>query len=87
MLDEETGLDPPYAKLRAAEGLDSADFFVTGYWIWGRILENLATVGYDSSNMMVASYDWRLAFHNLEKQDRYFSKLKLSINNYMQEIG
>lgn len=68
MLDSETGLDPPNFKIRAAQGLDAADFFVTGYWIWNRILENLAAVGYDTGTMMVASYDWRLAYPDLEKR-------------------
>ena len=47
MLDKETGLDPPGIKLRAAQGFDAADFFITGYWIWNKILQNLATIGYD----------------------------------------
>lgn len=34
MLDKYTGLDPPGVKLRAAQGFDAADFFITGYWIW-----------------------------------------------------
>jgi phospholipid:diacylglycerol acyltransferase len=34
MLDKETGLDPPGIKLRAAQGFDATDFFITGYWIW-----------------------------------------------------
>lgn len=35
MLDKYTGLDPPGGiKLRAAQGFDAADFFITGYWIW-----------------------------------------------------
>ena len=45
MLDKETGLDPPDIKLRAAQGFDATDFFITGYWIWNKILENLATIG------------------------------------------
>jgi phospholipid:diacylglycerol acyltransferase len=35
MLDKQTGLDPEGGiKLRAAQGFDAADFFITGYWIW-----------------------------------------------------
>lgn len=34
VLDKETGLDPPGIKLRAAQGFNAADFFITGYWIW-----------------------------------------------------
>jgi phospholipid:diacylglycerol acyltransferase len=33
MLDKHTGLDPPGIKLRAAQGFDATDFFITGY-IW-----------------------------------------------------
>lgn len=29
MLDKHTGLDPPGIKLRAAQGFDAADFFIT----------------------------------------------------------
>jgi len=34
MLDPVTGLDPPDAKVRAAEGIDAASSLVQGYWIW-----------------------------------------------------
>jgi phospholipid:diacylglycerol acyltransferase len=34
MLDPETGLDPPGAKIRAAEGIDAASNFLQGFWIW-----------------------------------------------------
>ncbi|RFU29111.1 hypothetical protein B7463_g7221, partial [Scytalidium lignicola] len=80
MLDKETGLDPPDGiKLRAAQGFDAADFFITGYWIWNKILENLATIGYDPTNSFTASYDWRLSFANLEVRDQYFTRLKMYI--------
>lgn len=76
MLDKNTGLDPPNIKLRAAQGFDAADFFITGYWIWSKILENLATIGYDPNDSYTAAYDWRLSYPNLEVRDHYFSKLK-----------
>ncbi|GLA15692.1 hypothetical protein AnigIFM62618_002238 [Aspergillus niger] len=76
MLDKETGLDPPGIKLRAAQGFDATDFFITGYWIWNKILENLATIGYDPTNAFTAAYDWRLSYPNLERRDQYFSRLK-----------
>jgi phospholipid:diacylglycerol acyltransferase len=82
MLDKITGLDPPGGiKLRAAMGFDATDFFVTGYWIWSKILENLASIGYDPTNAYTASYDWRLAYGNLEVRDAYFSRLKLHIES------
>ena len=79
MLDPETGLDPPGIRLRSAQGFEAADFFVTGYWIWNKVLENLAVIGYSPDNMFSAAYDWRLAYLDLERRDGYFSKLKAQI--------
>ena len=80
MLDKQTGLDPAGGiKLRAAQGFDAADFFITGYWIWNKILENLATIGYDPTNSFTAAYDWRLSYANLEVRDHYFTRLKMYI--------
>ncbi|KAL5118416.1 phospholipid:diacylglycerol acyltransferase [Pleosporales sp. CAS-2024a] len=79
MLDKDTGLDPPGIKLRAAQGFDAADFFITGYWIWNKILENLATIGYDPGNAFTAAYDWRMSYMNYEKRDQYFTRLKSHI--------
>lgn len=76
MLDKRTGLDPPGIKLRAAQGFDATDFFITGYWIWNKILENLASLGYDPTNSFTAAYDWRLSYPNLEVRDQYFTRLK-----------
>ncbi|TQS35072.1 hypothetical protein Golomagni_04518 [Golovinomyces magnicellulatus] len=80
MLDKRTGLDPEGGiKLRAAQGFDATDFFITGYWIWNKIIENLATIGYDPTNSYTAAYDWRLSYANLETRDQYFTRLKLYI--------
>ncbi|CAA9956961.1 hypothetical protein PTNB73_04152 [Pyrenophora teres f. teres] len=79
MLDKDTGLDPPGVKLRAAQGFDAADFFITGYWIWNKILENLATIGYDPGNAFTAAYDWRMSYMNYEIRDQYFTRLKSHI--------
>jgi phospholipid:diacylglycerol acyltransferase len=79
MLDKTTGLDPEGIKLRAAQGFDAADFFITGYWIWNKILENLATIGYDPSNAFTAAYDWRMSYMNYEIRDQYFTRLKSHI--------
>ncbi|KAF4595799.1 Lecithin:cholesterol/phospholipid:diacylglycerol acyltransferase [Ophiocordyceps camponoti-floridani] len=79
MLDKKTGLDPPMVKLRAAQSLDPSDLFNTCYWIWDRIMENLAAIGYDPTNLNMATYDWRLSFPNLQVRDQYLSRLKSSI--------
>nr|ODN93004.1 phospholipid:diacylglycerol acyltransferase [Cryptococcus depauperatus CBS 7855] len=78
-IDLETGLDPPGFKIRAAQGLDAASEFIQGYWIWQKIVENLATIGYDTNSMDMAAYDWRLAYYNLEIRDAYFTRLKSKI--------
>ncbi|KAJ4483601.1 LACT-domain-containing protein [Lentinula aciculospora] len=82
MLDPVTGLDPPDAKIRAAEGIDAASSFIQGYWIWSKIVENLAAVNYDTNNLHLAPYDWRLSYWNLEERDGYFSKLKTTIEGF-----
>lgn len=75
MMNSTTGLDPDGIKLRPAYGLEAADFVIGSYWVWGKIIENLADLGYDSNSMFMASYDWRLSPHLLEERDKYFTKL------------
>lgn len=86
-LDPITGLDPPNFTLRAAQGFESSDFFVAGYWIWNKVIENLGAIGYNPNKMMTAAYDWRLAYLDLEKRDKYFSKLKLQIETFHDLTG
>eukprot|EP01101_Sappina_pedata_P000742 TRINITY_DN10932_c0_g1_i1.p1 TRINITY_DN10932_c0_g1~~TRINITY_DN10932_c0_g1_i1.p1 ORF type:complete len:705 (-),score=283.23 TRINITY_DN10932_c0_g1_i1:54-2168(-) len=75
-LDNVTFMDPEGIKLRPAQALESSDYFVPGFWIWGKVIENLADVGYDSNNLFMASYDWRLSPFHLQKRDFYFTKVK-----------
>ncbi|KAG0370251.1 Lecithin:cholesterol acyltransferase-domain-containing protein [Gamsiella multidivaricata] len=86
-LDSKTGLDPEGIRLRAAQGLEAADYLVPGYWVWAPIIKNLAAIGYDNNNMHLASYDWRLAFSNLEIRDNYFSRLKSSLELSLKVTG
>ncbi|EGO00883.1 hypothetical protein SERLA73DRAFT_50487 [Serpula lacrymans var. lacrymans S7.3] len=79
MLDPITGLDPPNVKVRAAEGIGAASSFIQGFWIWSKIVENLAVVNYDTNNLHLAPYDWRLSYWNLEERDGYFSRMKSTI--------
>ncbi|EUC57472.1 phospholipid:diacylglycerol acyltransferase [Rhizoctonia solani AG-3 Rhs1AP] len=87
MLDPDTGLDPPGIKVRAAQGLDAASTFMPGYWIWSKIIENLAVIDYDTNNLYMAAYDWRLSYYNLEVRDGYFSKLKAEIEMFKRRHG
>ncbi|PVU96444.1 hypothetical protein BB561_001176 [Smittium simulii] len=79
LLDEKTGLDPPDIKLRVVKGLESADYFMSGYWVWAKVIDNLSEIGYDNIMMHMASYDWRLSIPDLETRDSYYSLLKSHI--------
>ncbi|KAH9073083.1 Lecithin:cholesterol acyltransferase-domain-containing protein [Lactarius deliciosus] len=81
LLDPVTGLDPEGVKVRASEGFDAASSFIQGYWIW-QVIENLAVVNYDTNNLVLAPYDWRLTPYNLEERDGYFSTLKTTIEGF-----
>jgi phospholipid:diacylglycerol acyltransferase len=78
-LDPLTGVDPEGIRLRAAQGFEAADYFMANYWVWGKLIESLADVGYDGTSMYMASYDWRLAFTLVEKRDGYFTRLRHTI--------
>ncbi|KAL6750042.1 Lecithin:cholesterol acyltransferase-domain-containing protein [Haematococcus lacustris] len=117
-LDPSSGLDPPGVKIRAAQGLESVDFFIQttlcpdqllpagcslmaverwdqawllgpgrsvlgdethGYWVWGKLVEALADVGYDSNTLVSMAYDWRLAVPLMEARDGWFTRLKLTV--------
>jgi len=40
------------------------------------VIENLADIGYDPTNLVTLGYDWRLAPQFLEERDGYFTQLK-----------
>ena len=86
-LDPATGLDPEGIRIRASQGFEAADYFMGNYWVWGKILESLADVGYDGSNMSMESYDWRLSFPKLEERDGFFTKLKYKIEAFHKVTG
>ena len=74
-IDPVTGLDPsPDIKVRPAQGIDAASTFIPGYWIWTKVVENLAAINYDANNLMLAAYDWRLSYYNMEVRDGFFSR-------------
>jgi phospholipid:diacylglycerol acyltransferase len=86
-LDPVTGKDPEGIRIRAAQGFEAADYFMGNYWVWGKILENLADVGYDGSTMSMESYDWRVSFPLLEERDGYLTKLKYKIEAFHKASG
>eukprot|EP00466_Bigelowiella_natans_P008669 jgi/Bigna1/56399/estExt_Genewise1Plus.C_980022 len=87
MLDEKSGLDPENIKIRAALGFEAADYVIGGYWVWAKLIENLAEIGYTPQNMEMIGYDWRLSFRNLERRDRTFTRLKNAIESQVETNG
>lgn len=51
-------------------------------YIRSKVIENLAVVDYDTNNLVLAPYDWRLSTYNLEERDGYFSRLKTTIEGF-----
>ncbi|EFJ42118.1 hypothetical protein VOLCADRAFT_97885 [Volvox carteri f. nagariensis] len=79
--------DPAGIKIRAAVGLEAVDYFIQGYWVWGKLVEALADVGYDSNSLVSMPYDWRLAMPLLEERDGYFTRLRLTIEGLAEVSG
>lgn len=52
-LDPLTGLDPEGIKLRPATGLASADYLFGNFWVWAKMIENLAAIGFEAETNMV----------------------------------
>ncbi|KAF5843873.1 Lecithin:cholesterol acyltransferase-domain-containing protein, partial [Dunaliella salina] len=86
-LDPETGLDPEGVKIRAVQGLEAVDFFIQGYWVWGKLVEALADVGYDTNNLITAAFDWRLAIPLMEARDGWFTRLRYQIESLLEVTG
>lgn len=86
-LDPDTGSDPSGVRIRPAQGLEAADFLLPGFWVWARIIENLAELGYDHNNLMMEAYDWRLNIYELERRDHYLTRLKNQIELLKQING
>eukprot|EP00198_Chlamydomonas_reinhardtii_P010411 XP_001699748.1 lecithin:cholesterol acyltransferase [Chlamydomonas reinhardtii] len=86
-LDTVSGLDPEGIKLRAALGLEAVDYFIQGYWVWGKLVEALADVGYDSNSLVSMPYDWRLAVPLLEERDGYYTRLRRTIEQLVELTG
>ena len=68
-MNHTTGLDPEGITVRPAEGLSNVEYFMPGFGIWAQIVESLADVGYDNSDLYVHPYDWRMDASRLEVRD------------------
>lgn len=73
-----TGLDPDGIKVRPAQGLDNVEYLIPGFWVWAKIIESLADIGYDSHDLIAHPYDWRLSPAKLEIRDGLLTRMKHS---------
>eukprot|EP00879_Flechtneria_rotunda_P012648 GHRR01013206.1.p1 GENE.GHRR01013206.1~~GHRR01013206.1.p1 ORF type:complete len:750 (+),score=225.44 GHRR01013206.1:937-3186(+) len=78
-LDPVTGSDPPGIKLRAAKALEAVDYFVPGYWVFSKLVQSLADIGYDNNNLVAVPYDWRLPISVMESRDGFFTRTKVEV--------
>ena len=78
MLNPKTGLDPANGiKVRAVTGFDGSNAILKGgFWIWEKVIRNLAQVNCTPSDMTLWSYDWQVEFTLLQKRDGTFTKFK-----------
>lgn len=89
-LHPETGGDPhPRIKVRHDTGMDSVDYIDRSgvYWVWAKLMRNLADIGYEPKNLHVAGYDWRLDPQLTEERYAYFSRLKKKIEGLYEASG
>lgn len=61
--------------------------YVANYWVWEKLLENLADLGYSPSTMSIEPYDWRMAFPLLEERDGYMTRLMYKIEAMHKSTG
>ncbi|KAK9802858.1 hypothetical protein WJX73_009777 [Symbiochloris irregularis] len=83
-LDPKTGEDPEGIKLRALEGLEAIEWFMPGYAVWAKMTEGLSDIGYDPNMLETETFDWRLAVPKMQQRDKWFTRLKLRIENLRQ---
>jgi phospholipid:diacylglycerol acyltransferase len=87
-LNATTGGDPAGKALRAAAGVTAIDYFLANYWVFAKMIENLADLGYmPGSNLIVETYDWRLSFDMLERRDVFFTNLQYRIEAIVESQG
>lgn len=87
MLNVTTGLDPFGVKLRASDAPPNSDYIFPNNWIFHPLYASLNALGYNSSAIHYASYDWRLDQSKLEERDGFFSRLKSRIESMNAQFG
>ena len=77
--------DPKGVKVRASDGFSAVDYLShsalskKASYVFAYVIKELRSVGYDTKNMAVAPYDWRIPITKLQHRDGYFTCLKSKI--------
>lgn len=86
-LDPVSGVDREGVRVRSARGLHSADYFIGGFHLWAKVLQNLADIGYNEEDLLLECYDWRLAFPMLETRDGKLTEMRVNIERVVLRAG
>ncbi|KAK7198730.1 phospholipid:diacylglycerol acyltransferase [Novymonas esmeraldas] len=84
-MHKKTGMDRDDTKVRADSGFASVDFFVPGYWVWAKVLINLADIGYDPQSMAVMTFDWRMSPGKAHERDGFFYQMRNNLRFLCQK--
>eukprot|EP01105_Mastigella_eilhardi_P020016 TRINITY_DN4741_c0_g1_i1.p1 TRINITY_DN4741_c0_g1~~TRINITY_DN4741_c0_g1_i1.p1 ORF type:complete len:1062 (-),score=244.48 TRINITY_DN4741_c0_g1_i1:53-3190(-) len=85
--------DPPGIALRPIKGrtgvkyLDPSTATAAMSYVMGPLIDTLEDFGYTESNLVVASYDWRLPPCYVEERDHFHSKLQKKITKIVKETN
>ena len=80
-LDPEDAGDPEGIKVRHDVGFDSVDYIFANFWVWAKMMKNLADIGYEPRNLWTASFDWRLDPETAETRHAFFSRLRRRVED------
>uniref|UniRef100_A0A061RJR3 Lecithin:cholesterol acyltransferase n=1 Tax=Tetraselmis sp. GSL018 TaxID=582737 RepID=A0A061RJR3_9CHLO len=96
ILEEDHWRDPPGIRTRPVEdcwGLEGVQYLAEGAgasftWVFAHVVRGLEIVGYKAGkDLFAAPYDWRLPPCRLEERDRYFTRLKNTIEQCVKGCG
>eukprot|EP00009_Paramoeba_aestuarina_P007460 CAMPEP_0201517742 /NCGR_PEP_ID=MMETSP0161_2-20130828/8786_1 /ASSEMBLY_ACC=CAM_ASM_000251 /TAXON_ID=180227 /ORGANISM="Neoparamoeba aestuarina, Strain SoJaBio B1-5/56/2" /LENGTH=348 /DNA_ID=CAMNT_0047915347 /DNA_START=964 /DNA_END=2007 /DNA_ORIENTATION=+ len=83
--------DPEGIKLRAVEGQHGCDYLGDSKfdkaksYVMAHIVQALAGCGYDPGNLCAMTWDWRLPPFYLEVRDKYFTRLKMKVEQLYEQ--
>eukprot|EP00915_Cephaloidophora_sp_WS-2016_P003626 GHVH01004887.1.p1 GENE.GHVH01004887.1~~GHVH01004887.1.p1 ORF type:complete len:792 (+),score=88.16 GHVH01004887.1:24-2378(+) len=87
-LDNDTGLDPSDGiSVRATTGLEAIDYFMPIYHVWNPLIAGLGRFGYDSGNMAVGNWDWRLSPALAHTRDKSYLRFTSEIEQLVEVNG